>query len=867
MTPGPLVSMSGEFSTQEFSAAARTLLREHRQRLATRFNEGGPVHQALVRRSETVDRLLTELWTGLGMPADAVLVAVGGYGRGLLFPFSDIDLLILLPAVADESGERLIEQFVGCLWDCGLEIGVSTRTVDDCLEQGSRDITIQTNLLEARRICGDAALFLSFSDRYRAAMDPRAFCEAKLLERQQRHARFNDIAYSLEPNLKENPGGLRDLQVIIWIARASGIGASWNDLTACGILTPQEAARFSRHEGVLQSFRARLHFLVNRREDRLLFDLQTKVAGELGLKDSTGRRASEKLMQRFYRTTKAVLQLSEIVLANLRERLFPPPDVTPVPIDDDFQIRNELLELRSDTLYDRRPGAILETFLHWQRHPEVKGLAASTQRALWHARKHINAAFRHDPGNREAFLEILRSPAGVTHTLRRLNRLGLLGQYLPAFGRIVGRMQHDLFHVYTVDEHILTVVRNLRRFAIPEMSHEYPLCSRLMSEFGRHELLYLAGLFHDIAKGRGGDHSQLGKTDAHRFCKAHGMTTDDQDLVAWLVEHHLTLSTTAQKKDLSDPEVIRAFADLVQTDRRLVALYLLTVADIRGTSPKVWNAWKAKLLEDLFRATRALLGGTPEPLAGSLQALKDRVRTKLRAYAMAPGIEERLWARLGDGYFLRHDAGEITWHTRHLCTRTDTRDPVVRARLSPIGEGLEVMIYVPDQPLLFGRICTFFERLGYNIVEARIYTTRDGYALDNFLVMDPGGPARSHYRDVISYVEHELAQGLTAGTPLDPPTRGRLSRQLRAFPLTPEVTIRPDERGTFHYLSLIAGDRPGLLSSVARTLAAHNIAVQTAKINTLGGRAEDMFLLRGDALRDQKLVIRLEAELMHQLEA
>ncbi|MFO1321523.1 MAG: [protein-PII] uridylyltransferase [Burkholderiales bacterium] len=863
----PQVPTHLPFDARAYVAAARDALKENRGRLARRFHESGRVHQILVRQADFVDDVLQAVWAGLDMRPGMALVAVGGYGRGLLFPYSDVDILILLEAAAGPAEQTAIEQFVGCLWDCGLEIGQSTRTVDECIEQAARDITVQTNLLEARFIAGSRSVFEHFERAYHDALDPRAFCEAKLLERQQRHTRYNDIAYSLEPNLKENPGGLRDLQVIIWVARASGLGASWHDLTTHGILTDQEAARLTRHEGVLQSLRTRLHYLGGRREDRLLFDLQSKLARDMGIEDAGARRASEQLMQRFYRTAKAVLQLSEIVLANLRTRLFPPQDSTPVALDQRFRVSSELLDLAEPALYDRDPHAILETFLVWQRHPEIKGLSAQTHRALWHARRHVNAAFRQDPHNRALFMAILREPAGLTHTLRRLNRMGLLGLYIPAFGRIVGRMQHDLFHVYTVDEHILMVVRNLRRFAIPEMSHEYPLCSRLMSEFARPEVLYLAGLFHDIAKGRGGDHSQLGRFDALRFARSHGLDAADADLVAWLVEQHLTMSATAQKKDLSDPDVIREFATGVKTERRLVALYLLTVADIRGTSPKVWNAWKAKLLEDLFHATRRAIGGSDTPLEGSVQDRKEKVRVTLQAYALSPGIEEPLWSRLGDAYFLRHDPGEVAWHTRHLFYRPDTKTPVVKTRLSPIGEGLEVMIYVPDQPLLFARICAFFEKLGYNIVEARIYTTRDGYALDSFLVMDPGGHARSHYRDVISFVEHELAQRLQAGTPLEPPARGRLSRQLKAFPLTPEVTIRPDERGTYHYLSLIAGDRPGLLSRVARTLADYGIAVQNAKINTLGSRAEDVFLLKGEALGDQKRVIRLEADLIHQLEA
>ncbi len=853
------------FDTREFIARSRATLKDGRERLARRFEETGQPAVLLSRMADLVDGLLTEAWRGL-MPDSAALVAVGGFGRRQLFPHSDVDLLILLGDGTLEAHQPAIERFVGTLWDLGLEIGQSTRTISECVAQAKQDITVQTNLLEARFLTGDPLLFDRFRAAYQQSLDPRAFCEAKLLEQQQRHTRFNDIAYSLEPNLKENPGGLRDLQVILWVARASGMGASWRDLTAHGILTMAEATRLSRHEAVLQSLRIQLHHLVARREDRLLFDLQTRIAGRMGMQESEARRASEQLMQRFYRTAKAVLQLSSIVLANLRIRLFPPPDATPVAINDRFRITNELLELARPDLFDREPAAVLETFHVWQQHPEVKGLAASTQRALWHARRHVNAAFRQEPRHRDLFMQMMREPSGVTRTLRRLNRFGMLGLYLPAFGRIVGRMQHDLFHVYTVDEHILLVVRNLRRFANPDMAHEYPLCSRLMADFARPEVLYLAGLFHDIAKGRGGDHSALGRVDALRFCRAHGLATEDADLVAWLVEHHLTMSSTAQKQDLSDPAVIRRFADMVSTERRLVGLYLLTVADIRGTSPKVWNAWKGKLLEDLFRAAQRAIGGSDAPIEGSVQDRKERVRVRLRAYALPEGAEEKLWARLGDSYFLRHEPGDIAWHTRHLFYRADTREPVVKARLSPIGEGLELLIYAPDQPLMFARMCSFFERLSYNIVEARIYTTRDGYALDHFLVMDPA-QTRSHYRDVISYVEHELSERLRSAAPPEPPTRGRVSRQLKAFPLTPEVTIRPDERGTYHYLSLIAGDRPGLLSRVAQTLAEYGIHVQNAKINTLGARAEDVFLLKGEALRDSKKVIRLESDLIHQLEA
>jgi [protein-PII] uridylyltransferase len=416
-----------------------------------------------------------------------------------------------------------------------------------------------------------------------------------------------------------------------------------------------------------------------------------------------------------------------------------------------------------------------------------------------------------------------------------------------------------------VDEHILMVVRNLRRFAVPEMAHEYPLCSRLIAEFERIEVLSLAGLFHDIAKGRGGDHSKLGMADAARFCRAHGLSKEDTELVTWLVEQHLMMSATAQKQDLSDADVIRAFADKAGNDRRLVALYLLTVADIRGTSPKVWNAWKAKLIEDLFRSARRLLNPGTVPADNTLQARQERALVKLRAYAIPEDAPRRLWDKLDDSYFLRHDEQDIVWHTRLLNYRVDTPVPIVKARLSPIGEGLQVMIYAPDEKSLFARICGFFQSISFSIVEAKIYTTRHGYALDSFQVMDPAR-ATSHYRDMISYIEHELQTQLRTHGELPAPSKGRLSRQVKHVPMTPEVHIRPDEKGAYYYLNVVAGDRPGLLYRIARVLDEHDINLYTAKINTLGERAEDTFLVSGDALRDTKKVVRLETELVQALQ-
>ncbi|MEP6658074.1 MAG: [protein-PII] uridylyltransferase, partial [Betaproteobacteria bacterium] len=703
-----------------------------------------------------------------------------------------------------------------------------------------------------------------FVEALRSTLDIVAFYESKALEQQQRHLRFHDAAYNLEPNVKESPGGLRDLQTVLWIARAAGLGRNWIEIARTGLITTQEARAVSRQERFIGALRVRLHFLAGRREDRLIFDQQQALALEIGLADTPTRRASEQLMQRYYRAAKLVRQVNVILLQNLHGRILPTTTVV-TPLDDDFQVADELLDVRDEALFTRRPAAMLDAFLAMQRHPELKGMSASTLRALWRNRHRIDARFRADAANRHRFLQVFREPRGLTHELRRMNLYDVLGHYLPPFGRIVGQMQHDLFHVYTVDEHTLMVIRNLRRFCEAQHAHEYPLCSRLMADFPRKEVLYLAGLFHDIGKGRGGDHSLLGARDARRFCRAHGLVAEDAELVEWLVVQHLAMSATAQKQDITDPDVAAAFATRVGSERRLMALYLFTVADIRGTSPRVWNAWKAKLLEDLFNATRArLLGTGAASLADSLQERQVEARRLLRLYAIADGAERVLWSKLDSVYFQRHTADEIAWHARQLFYRAEGAKPVVKARLSRADAGLQVFVYLPDQKDLFARICGFFGRAGLSILEAKIHTTRRGYALDTFAVHNPANPGASH-RETIQLVEHELARLLEARPPLQPPAVGRVSRHLKHFPLSPEVRIFADDKGTQYILEIVAGDRPGLLAGIAYTLAGANINVTSAKINTLGERAEDVFLVDGAALHDEQALVRLETTLFDQL--
>ena len=813
--------------------------------------------------TKLVDEHLRAVWQMHAMPSDMALVAVGGYGRGELYPKSDIDLLVLLASEPDAALQQRLQGLVGLLWDVGLEVGHSIRTVAQCVEASS-DITVQTNLLEARLITGARPLFEEMRDTLAQHLDLRAFYLAKQQEQEQRHARFFEADYNLEPNLKESPGGLRDLHTVFWISRAAGLGNSWRELAKAGMITAQEARRIARFEAFLQSLRIRLHYLAKRREDRLLFDYQTALAEQMHISATETRRASEHLMQRYYRAKRAVLLLNAVLLQNLHAHLFP-EGAAVRPLNERFVARDDRIEARDEMLLEREPSAILESFLLMEQHPELTGFSAHTMRAMWRARFGVNAAFRRDPKNRALFMSILRQPQGITHVLRRMNRHGILGRYIPAFGRIIGQMQHDLFHVYTVDEHILMVVHNLRCFALEKHAHDHPLCNKLMKDFARPEVLYIAGLFHDIAKGRGGDHSLLGRADAARFCKQHDLTAEDSDLVVWLVEHHLTLSHTAQTQDLSDQDMVAAFAGKIPNDRYLVALYLLTVADIRGTSPKVWNAWKGKLLEDLFHLTRRyMVGGKIADQVGEIRA---QARKMLNRLTIAPEVHELLWAQLDAEYFLRHEPEEIAWHTRLLAYRVNSATPIVKARLSRIGEGLQVMVYSPDQPYLFARICAFFERLRYNIMEAKIYTTQHGYALDSFLVMD-ASDSNPEYRDVMNYIEYELTQQITKIinkiSELPAPHTGRISRQLKHFPISPEVSIAAGEKGKY-VLSIIAGDRPGLLARIAHVLARHHINLRSAKINTLGARAEDTFHITGIALDQPDAVATLRKELLLQI--
>ncbi|MGV8892929.1 MAG: [protein-PII] uridylyltransferase [Burkholderiaceae bacterium] len=834
-------------------------LRSERQAAILTFQADSKPDKLLRALRKNVDAALTQAWQALGLPTSVALVGVGGYGRGELFPCSDVDLLVLLPSRPDAQLQSKLEQLVQLLWDIGLEIGHSIRTIDECLTESDADITVKTGLLEARLVTGNKKLFQFLQARYMAAMNPQTFFQAKMLELHQRHAKYEDTPYSLEPNCKESPGGLRDLQVILWVAKAAGLGNSWRELAERGLITATEARQLTQKERAFKDIRIRLHIHAGRREDRLLFDVQTPIAETFGFVTTDACRASEFLMQRYYRAAKTVAQLNTILLQNIEVQLFPRP-IHPRAINERFNEVNGFIDIAQNDTFETSPSAMLEVFLLLALHSGLGGMSARTFRALWHARFEIDDSFRRDPANRALFLAILKAPQGITHALRRMNQTGILGRYLPNFRRIVGQMQHDLFHVYTVDQHILMVVRNVRRFTMTEHAHEYPFCSQLMGNFAQPWLLYIAALFHDIAKGRGGDHSKLGMADASKFCKDHGLSKVDTELIVFLVQNHLIMSQVAQKKDLSDSDVILGFAQLVKDERHLTALYLLTVADIRGTSPKVWNAWKGKLLEDLYQLTLRVLGGESPSADREFKNRQQNALKMLRLYGLPANAHEALWKQLDVAYFLRSDAADIAWQTRSLYDKIDSQVPIVKSRLAPIGGGLQVTVYTRDQPDLFARICSYFDRKNFSILDAKIHTTRHGYALDTFFVTETA--FANNYRDIINLIEHELTELLQNTAPLPTPNQGRLSRLSRTFPIKPTVDLRPDDRGQYYLLSVTANDRNGLLYAIAIVLAKYKVNLHMAKIMTLGERVEDVFLIDGPILNNARTQIKLETDLL-----
>jgi [protein-PII] uridylyltransferase len=820
--------------------------------LKARFKAGESVVDLVHARATMIDEQLIRLWRGDVSDSGAALVAVGGYGRGELHPYSDVDVMVLLPDELPPGAEEALSAFVTTLWDVGLEIGHSVRTIAQCFEEASADLTVATTLMEARLLAGPTALFDALQETIAPdKMWPSTvFFEEKRMEQIARHHRYYDTAYNLEPNVKGSPGGLRDIQMIGWVAKRHFGATSLAELVGHEFLSPGQLKRLEDGQAFLWRIRFGLHILTGRREDRLLFDHQIKLAHLLGYEDATYTLAVEQLMQRYYRTVMELSRLNEMLLQLFEEAILMDPNAMPEALNDRFQIKNGFLQTVHDRVFTDDPSALLELFLILQQNPEIHGVSALTIGLIKRNLHLIDDEFRQNPRNHRLFLNILRAPEGVTHELRRMNLYGVLGLYIPAFGRIVGRMQYDLFHAYTVDEHTLFVVSNLRRFSLPRFDHEFPRCSEIMQSLEQPEIAYLGGLFHDIAKGRGGDHSELGAVDARAFCLEHGLSKYEAGIVAWLVKNHLILSTTAQKKDIGDPEVVNEFATIVGDPLHLDYLYLLTVADVRGTNPKLWNSWKAQLFRDLYELTRrAFRRGLENPIDREQLILEKQ--TKAREILRASGLDDKriddVWQLMNSNYFLRHRSTEISWHTEWLAD-SDTASEIglVDVRRREDGDGVEAVLYTPHAKRTFAHATAVLDELGMTIMDARVVPLEKGYSIDSFVFMELDDRVDID-ESRMNKIRRSLTRVLTAYDDNEVTVTRRLPRQARMFTTRTTVEFSPSSSDDNTVLELVAADRPGLLSAIGRVFIERGIDIEAAKIMTIGERAEDVFYIRDES--------------------
>lgn len=837
-----------------------------------------------------LDQYLSAHWHSFSaLTQHAALCAVGGYGRTELYPHSDLDVLCLLPETPTADLQKEWEAFYSLCWDAGICLASSVRSPSQCAQEAQADITVQTAVLEARFLAGDASLFAQMQAQLNALAQPAQFLQDKLAEQARRHVKFAYSPYALEPNCKESPGGLRDLHLLYWGMRMAGLCSAntrfWQAAVEAQLLDAQEAQTLAQSWAFIASVRCHLHQLAGREEDRLLFDWQIPLARAVGYAhhETAGtsgasiytRSASAAFMRDYYAAIKSGLQMLEMALLRLQERLELATERPPARImDENFAVQAGYLDLRpaENQHQTANPQWIWRAFSLYQTQTELKGFSAQTLRAYYRAAQQIDAAFCADPRSRRAFLQCLQAPLGITRVLRRMNACGFLALYLPSFAPTVGQVQHDLMHAYTVDQHILLVLSEVRRFFLPQFAAEVPPCHAIATQFARPWILYLAALFHDIAKGRGGDHSSLGAQDAQDFAAQHDLDAADTQLLVFLVREHLTFSQVAQKQDLSDPEVIATFAKKMGDLRHLQALYLLTAADIRGTNPSLWTDWKAQLLHTLYlRSAQWLAGQSLIDEASVVAQRQAQAQQELARLALPHQAQAALWAGLDANYFLRFEASEIAWHTRVLSkwmaqqpyfqNPQQTPAPIaVFARRGAQNVGLQVLVYAPDQQDLFARICAFFDRANLSVLDAKIYTTPKGWALDSFLLQSQDIP--EHERELLSMIEADLLHDLQSARPLPSPRGGRVSRRMRHFPLEPRVQWLSPLGQTQAELELSCADRLGLLYAVAQVFAQEGVALQSAKIVTLGERVEDRFIVSSPHLAEPQARERLSLALL-----
>ena len=841
------------------------------------FRQGGQARDLIRQRASFIDTLLGVLWDSQTWgDSDLAMVAVGGYGRGELHPHSDVDLLFLLGDDCD-SCRDILSSFLALLWDIGLNVGHSVRNVSECVERAAEDITILTNLMEARVIRGSEGLMHQVRDLTspEKMWSSQNFFQAKLEEQQARHKKFADTEYNLEPNVKGSPGGLRDLQIIGWIAERHFGVESLEKITAEEFLNPEEMALLSSGRDFMWQVRYALHMITDREEDRLLFDHQRELAALWGLEDGD-KLAVEQFMQTFYRWALAMGQLNEVLIQNFDQAILRQNREDEISIlNDRFQIRNGYIEACDIGLFNQHPHALMEVFLLCATHEEITGVAASTIRLIRDNRSLVDDAFRADKHNKQTFLKILGSPNKMTRQLRRMTSYGILGNYLPEFGRIMGQMQHDLFHTYTVDAHTLEVIKNARRFQFPIYEEKFPVTSRVARRLRKLELLYIAALYHDIGKGRGGDHSELGAVDTELFCKSHGMDEKDTELVVWLVRNHLLMSAVAQRKDISDPEIIQQFAEHVGDEEHLDYLFTLTVADINGTNPTLWNAWRGSLLRQLYTETRrALRRGLDNPVDKQVlvEQARHASREMLEGRGFTPEELEDIWRGRSEDYFLRERTENIAWHTEGISSHHERDKPLVMVRNnaeSSVANTTHIFIHARSSVQLFPRICTSLEQLDLSVHDARIYDANDGMSLETFFVLDSSGQPIADDSARIAHIKEYLTEHLSNDAIDTGMGARRTPRQFKSFSIPTETEMSVDEVKNVSVLEVSTPDRPGLLARLGKIFVAFNVELQAAKIQTLGERVEDVFFLTDEnqqAITDPKLCRAIQQTIRDELD-
>lgn len=855
----------------------KAMLKTETQSLDSRFLSGEPIESIVYDRAKWIDQLLGFLWTEQKWPNQNIaLLAVGGFGRGELFPYSDIDLLILTETDDNEHLKQGISNFITALWDVGLEARQSVRSLSQCSDESRNDITVATSLMESRTLAGSKSLQYKLNDLIAAEKiwPVKEFFHAKVQEQEARHQKYDDTDYALQPNVKTSPGGLRDIQTISWIAMRQFRASTFDDFVRLGLLNDAEETMIKKGRSFLWRIRYGLHFIEGRGDDRLTFDKQRELAKIFGYEDDSLTLGVEKLMKEYYLSVSKLRELNDLVLQHFEEAILRADTPDKVrKVNNRLNVRNNYIEVVHGEIFQRYPFTLIEIFLSMAQNPSIMGITAPTIRLIRENLSLVDEKFRKDIRCTSLFTELLRSPHKLTLQLRRMARYGILGRYLPEFGKIMGQMQHDMFHIYTVDAHTFQVIENMRRFSYDSASDDFPIASGIVKKLPKIELLYIAGLYHDIAKGRGGNHSELGQQDAIDFCLRHHLSQWDAKLVAWLVKHHLLMSMTAQRKDISDPDVIKEFAENIGDKLHLDYLYALTVADIRATNPELWNSWRASLTAQLYNNTKkALRRGLENPIDRKdliedkkNSAHKILIRNKIKDNAIAS-----VWEDADDEYFIRESSNNIAWHTEEIINFSGLI-PLVSIRELNLNEQevvTQIFIYTQNSDFLFANMTVAIERLGLNIQSARIFTSPNDNCMNTFIVLEKDGNSIGENSSRIHEVRNIIRTTISNKRPMNLKSRFRDYSDARLFSKEIYVRIINFRNKAFSTLEINCPDYPGILAFIGSLLAEEDLRIRDARITTLGERVEDLFYVtdsHNNALRGTKNLRIIEEKIKEKL--